>query len=93
MPDATRDLHFPYARAAHPAGAAATRMHSIPITGALRPYGSALAAAEVSAGGPLPMAIAPRESLVLSVQLGRSRDGLEQKGRPGENTRLTGIRR
>jgi AraC-like DNA-binding protein len=70
----------------------AIQARSIPITGALRPYVSALMASDVSATGPLPLAIAPHESLVLSVQLGRTSDCLEQKGAHGENTCLTGIR-
>ncbi len=75
----------------HAAGAIQTR--SLAITGALRPYVSALMAAELGATGPLPLAIAPHESLMLSVQFGRGADGIEQKGRHGENTCLTGIRR
>lgn len=71
----------------------AIQARSIPITGALRPYVSALMVSDVSATGPLPLAIAPHESLVLSVELGRASDGLEQKGAHGENTCLTGIRR
>lgn len=67
--------------------------HSIPVSGALRPYVRALVAAELSATGPLPLAIAPHESMMLSVQLGRASDCIEQKGRAGENTCLTGIRR
>jgi AraC-like DNA-binding protein len=69
------------------------RARSIPITGALRPYVSALMASDVGATGPLPLAIAPHESLVLSVQLGHASDSLEQKAAHGENTSLTGIRR
>jgi len=68
-------------------------VHSIPISGALRPYVSALVVAELGATGPLPLAVAPHESLVLSVQLGRSADCIEEKGVHGENTALTGIRR
>lgn len=62
------------------------------VTGALRPYVSALMATEVSRSGPLQMAIAPHDSLMLNVQLGRAVDCIEQKGCHGENTRLTGIR-
>ncbi len=47
---------------------------------------------ELAANGPLPMSIVPHESMVLSVQLGRSTDPVEQKGEHGTNTRLTGIR-
>jgi AraC-like DNA-binding protein len=71
----------------------AIHTRSLPITGALRPYVSTLIAADVRAAGPLPLAIAPHESLMLSVQLGRGTDCIEQKGSHGENTCLTGIRR
>lgn len=76
--------------AALAAGAIHTR--SLPITGALRPYVSTLIAADVRANGPLPLSIAPHESLMLSVQLGHGADSIEQKGSHGENTCLTGIR-
>jgi AraC-like DNA-binding protein len=67
------------------------RSHAIEVTGALRPYVSALMAAELSGTGPMPLAIAPHESLMLSVQMGIESQ-VEQKGRLGENTALTGIR-
>ena len=66
--------------------------HSIPVSGALRPYVSALVSAELSAGGPLPLSIVPHESMVLSVQFGRGADPIEHKGPQGDNTHLTGIR-
>lgn len=65
---------------------------TLPIPGTLEPYVNALMALELSATGPVPLAVAPHESLVLSVQLGRGRDGIETKGSPGELTHLTGIR-
>jgi AraC-like DNA-binding protein len=65
---------------------------SMPIPGSLAPYVNSLMALELGVTGPLPLAVAPHESLVLSVQLGRGRDGLETKGIPGELTHLTGIR-
>lgn len=65
---------------------------SIPVRGALQPYVSTLMAVELSATGPLSLAVAPHESLVLSVQIGRGTDGHEQKGAHGEVTHLTGIR-
>jgi AraC-like DNA-binding protein len=65
---------------------------SIPVRGALQPLVSALMAVELDATGPLPLAVAPHESLMLSVQFGRGPDGIEQKGRHGELTHLTGIR-
>lgn len=68
------------------------RAHSIPVQGALAPYVSALVATELRSGGPLPLAIAPHDSMMLSVQLGLADDSIEQKGSHGENTRLTGIR-
>jgi AraC-like DNA-binding protein len=49
-------------------------------------------ALEMDATGPMPLAIAPHESLVLSVQLGRGCESIERKGAHGELTRLTGIR-
>lgn len=78
---------------AAPQAEAAIHTRSLAVTGALRPYVSALMAAELGATGPLPLAIAPHESLMLSVQLGRGAGGIEQKGSHGENTCLTGIRR
>jgi AraC-like DNA-binding protein len=66
--------------------------HALPLRGALLPYVSALVALELGHTGPLPLAIAPHESMVLSVQLGRGADGIERKGKHGELTRLTGIR-
>ncbi|KNZ31252.1 MAG: hypothetical protein AD742_18905 [Methylibium sp. NZG] len=75
---------------AAPAGTA--HAHSIPIRGALLPYVSALTAVELDAAGPRALSVAPHESLVLSVTLGRGAGGIEQKGRHGELTRLTGIR-
>ena len=73
-----------------PAGNFQTRL--ITVSGALRPYVRTLMAVEMSATGPMPLAIAPHESLVLSVQLGHGPDAIEQKGRHGELTHLTGIR-
>ena len=66
--------------------------HSVPVTGALRPYVSALIASEAAETGPLTLAIAPHESMVLSIRLGRESQCIEQKGEHGENTSLTGIR-
>jgi AraC-like DNA-binding protein len=66
---------------------------SIPVQGALVPYVSALMALDLDATGPLPLSVAPHESLVLSVQFGRGADCIEQKGAHGELTHLTGIRR
>jgi AraC-like DNA-binding protein len=66
--------------------------HSIEVGPTLRPYVSAMVAAELQGTGPLTLSIAPHESLMLTVQLGRHADGIERKGAHGENTALTGIR-
>lgn len=66
--------------------------HSLPVCGALVPYVNALVALELGRTGPLPLAIAPHESMVLSVQFGRGAGGVERKGEHGELTHLTGIR-
>lgn len=71
---------------------AAIETRSIVVSGPLRPYVSALVAAELNGLGPLPLSIAPHESLTLTVQIGRGADGIERKGTHGENTALTGIR-
>jgi AraC-like DNA-binding protein len=68
------------------------RTHAIEVSGTLRPYVSALIAAELSAAGPMPLSVAPHESLMLTLQLGRAPDCIEQKGDHGENVALTGIR-
>lgn len=65
---------------------------AVAVTGALSPYVNALVAAEFTEAGPFPLAIAPHDSLMLSVQFGRASDCIEQKGPHGENTCLTGIR-
>ena len=75
--------------AARPAGF--TICH-LPVRGELSDSVSALVAVEVDGAGPIPLAIAPHESLMLSVQLGRGSDPIEAKGEPGHNTSLTGIR-
>jgi AraC-like DNA-binding protein len=68
------------------------RAHAIPISGALRPYVSALVATDITKSGPFPLAIAPHERFIFSVQTGRATDAAEERGVLGENTRLTGIR-
>lgn len=69
------------------------RSHSMQVGGALSPYVKALVGVELGAVGPLPLSVAPHESLMLTVQLGRHSDCIEQKGLHGENTTLTGIRK
>jgi AraC-like DNA-binding protein len=68
------------------------RAHAIPISGALRPFVSALVATETTKSGPFPLAIVPHERFIFSVQTGRAGDAAEERGMLGENTRLTGIR-
>lgn len=65
----------------------------LPVAGALQGIVTALMAVEVDTAGPIPMAIAPHHSLMLSVQFGRGADGADAKKERGCNTHLTGIRR
>jgi AraC-like DNA-binding protein len=59
----------------------------------LQPFVDALLAVEVGPIAPNPLFIAPHESMVLSVQLGRGSDTcIETKGEHGRNTCVTGIR-
>jgi AraC-like DNA-binding protein len=67
--------------------------HAIQVSGVLRPYVTALVAAELRTVGPLPLAVAPHDSMMLTVQLGAAADCIEQKDVHGQNTTLTGIRR
>jgi AraC-like DNA-binding protein len=64
--------------------------HSLPIAGALADCVRALVAVQIDARTPLPLSIAPHESLMLTVQFGR--DGADAKAPLGRNTHLTGIR-
>jgi AraC-like DNA-binding protein len=74
--------------------ASAFRPRVLPVQGPLRDYVSALMAVEVDPlHGPLTLSVAPHESMMLTVQLGRDADAIEQKGPQGSNTWLTGIRR
>lgn len=75
-----------------PAHPPAFRAHSIPVQGALAPYVSALVATQLDGPGPLPFAVAPHDSMMLTVQLGLGGHAIEEKGSHGENVRLTGIR-
>lgn len=68
------------------------RPHTLEVGGALRPYVEALVAVEVEAAGPLPLAVAPHDSMMLVLQFGRSSQPIEQKSAHGMNARLTGIR-
>src|SRR5262245_51825593 len=72
---------------------AAFRSRSLAIPQTLRPYVDALLAVEVGTIASHPMFVAPSESLMLIVQLGRVADAcIEAKGEHGQNTWLTGIR-
>jgi AraC-like DNA-binding protein len=71
----------------------AFRPQWLPISGALSDFVTALMAVEVGPLQPMQLSIAPHDSLMLTVQLGRGSDCIEQKGPQGENTTLTGIRR
>ena len=68
------------------------QVHHLDVQGVLRDSVEALIAVEVDGAGPIPLAIAPHESLMLSVQFGRGADPIEEKGEHGANTSLTGIR-
>jgi AraC-like DNA-binding protein len=65
----------------------------VPVSGPLRSFVSALMAVEVGAISHTQFSIAPHDSIMLTLQLGRGADCIEQKGVQGENTWLTGIRR
>ena len=66
---------------------------SIDVPHALQAHVRALVAAEVGTIASHPMFVAPHESIVLTVQLGRASDAcIEAKGEHGQNTWLTGIR-
>jgi len=68
------------------------QVRHLDVQGTLRDSVEALIAVEVDGAGPIPFAIAPHESMMLSVQFGRGADPIEEKGEHGSNTRLTGIR-
>lgn len=68
------------------------QVHHLPVAGVLRDSVNALIAVQIDAAGPLPLAVVPHDALVLSVQLGRSAHGPEEKDELGRNTRLTGFR-
>ena len=73
--------------------AEAFRTHWVPVSGPLQDHVSALMAVEIDPIRPTRLSVAPHDSLMLVVQLGRGADCIEQKGPQGENTWLTGIRR
>jgi AraC-like DNA-binding protein len=75
-----------------PGTPAPIRVHTLPVRGNLSECVGALMAVEMGETGPVPLAIAPHESLMLSVQFARSSGDIEAKGEHGQNTALTGIR-
>jgi AraC-like DNA-binding protein len=72
---------------------AAFSSRSLHVPTALHAHVRALVAAEVGAIASHPMFVAPHESMVLTVQLGRATDAcIEAKGEHGQNSWVTGIR-
>ena len=71
----------------------AVRTHHLPVTDDLQPMVTALIGVEMGTTGPMPLAIAPHDAMVLTVQFARQRAGVEAKSALGSNTRITGIRR
>jgi AraC-like DNA-binding protein len=82
----------PAAAPDRPHSNAAFDTRSVPVPATLKPYVDALLAVEVGAIAPQPLCVAPHESLMLTVQLGRGDCCIEAKGEHGTNTCLTGIR-
>ena len=78
------------ALSAPPAGAVHT--HHLPVSGDLRAFVSALIGVEMGPTGPVPLAIAPHDTMGLAVQFARDGGAIEAKSELGSNTRLTGIR-
>lgn len=78
--------------AAGPAASAGVRTLHLPVPGALQDSVSAIVGVEMGETGPVPLAVAPHDSMMLSVQLARGSDAIGPKGEFGLNTRLTGIR-
>jgi AraC-like DNA-binding protein len=75
---------------AAPYGAVHTQ--HLPLPADLRPWVSGLIGVEIGATGPMPLAIAPHDAMLLTVQFARDGDRIEAKSELGMNTRITGIR-
>ncbi len=75
--------------------AAAPRIATVelPASGSLSRCVRALVGAEIAGCGPIPLAIAPHDAWMLTVQFGRGSEGAEAKRSLGRNTTLTGVRR
>jgi AraC-like DNA-binding protein len=63
-----------------------------PVSGLLRTWVRAFVGVEVVGSGPMPLAVAPHDAWMLTVQVGRGHDGVERKAGLSRNTTLTGIR-
>jgi hypothetical protein len=68
------------------------RVHHLSVGATLADSVRALVAVEIDSAQPLPLAIAPHESLMLCTQFGRDPRAPDAKAALGRNTRLTGIR-
>jgi AraC-like DNA-binding protein len=75
-----------------PAPEPAIRSVHLPASGVLDGYVSALVGLEMGVTGPTPLAVAPSDAIMLSLQFARGGDPIGPKGAFGFNTRLTGIR-
>ncbi len=78
--------------AASSAAPADVRTLHLPVPAALQDSVSAIVGVEMGETGPVPLAVAPHDSMMLSVQLARGTEAIGPKGELGLNTRLTGIR-
>lgn len=66
--------------------------HELPVSGPLRSWVRAFVGVELVGCGTVPLAVAPNDAWMLTVQSGRGADGVEQKAGLTRNTSLTGIR-
>ena len=74
------------------AAQAAVRTHQMPVNGSLRPYVSALVGLEMDNIGPVAMAAAPHDAMVIGVPFAHNRGANDIKGELGANTLVNGIR-
>ena len=71
---------------------AAAQTDRLPVPEGLRPWVTALVGVELGAAGPMPLAIAPHDAMMLTLQFARDGDRIEAKRELGSNTCITGIR-
>ena len=71
---------------------AAVHTHHLAVPAALRAEVSALIGVEMHATGPMPLAIAPHDALILSLQFARGNEPVGPKSELGASSSLTGIR-